>query len=666
MHRRQKSNPGFPDAGRSQQGWSRKPVKGLIPPFGGSRPCANVLALFIMVLLPLFSYKPRASCVAMAGHISSLSKASSSSFAVPSFVLDKNIAPSHPRTVSGDAVISAFITVLFSSHFDGYSDKEIGNNVYFTNVLKDAMFGGGCWPPPGEDDTLTNKAEYAGFEGHYSNGLYSLTYLKEHQTQLPGQNEYSGFRLAYTLTVSDLDAARIRNACERMGSSGALEIALRSALATQLSTLQSAAKISFSEVSTTDPVSGVKFDPPRWTGIDYVDRCRCHDISSLGVRQCFTTGGELTMCSQQCNPHTSGLSCTCHQGFFLADDDRTCLDVDECKVHNTCDPLTECQNRVGGGISCSECPPMHRGGDLSGTGVCRPSRRPGPPQKPTVFRGDVPTSAELYWTLPEDDGGEPLQAAIVSITPLPAGWHGSRKLGAGATMLHVDGLLYGETYRFLVWYENDVDEGLSSEPSEPFIVDVPSSSTSVEEANLEIIRLSAAIEQQRSRRDGPVDETILRELEVQKTHYEKQLKEAHRRSSAALTAKGADWEQLDILPGVVVHRDRRESDKMPSTSAKIQQSRTFPFSLGGVVLLAIATVAAMLGAVNEILRLRGGTPSKPNSASMYPTIFPRRSFYYHHPRCFLLGEIHIDNLKMRFISEREGGKHQYIKAFERN
>jgi hypothetical protein len=94
--------------------------------------------------------------------------------------------------------------------------------------------------------------------------------------------------------------------------------------------------------------------------------------------------------------------------------------------------------------------------DIDGTLVLAPTE-PAAPPAPTVARGD--RRATVSWTAPDDDGGSPVTAYVVSSGSL------HRTLPASARKATITGLTNGTRYRFTVVAVNDVGDSPASAPS---------------------------------------------------------------------------------------------------------------------------------------------------------------------------------------------------------
>eukprot|EP00920_Eleutheroschizon_duboscqi_P000952 GHVT01002361.1.p1 GENE.GHVT01002361.1~~GHVT01002361.1.p1 ORF type:complete len:956 (-),score=224.51 GHVT01002361.1:582-3449(-) len=79
---------------------------------------------------------------------------------------------------------------------------------------------------------------------------------------------------------------------------------------------------------------------------------KCRDMN-----ECSDEGGAMNPCTQLCFDTEPGVRCGCEAGWRLAEDQRTCVDVDECLEGNhTCDPtgrVSKCVN-TNGDFKC-EC-----------------------------------------------------------------------------------------------------------------------------------------------------------------------------------------------------------------------------------------------------------------------------------------------------------------------
>jgi hypothetical protein len=60
------------------------------------------------------------------------------------------------------------------------------------------------------------------------------------------------------------------------------------------------------------------------------------------VNECSTSNGG---CAHNCTNLEGSFSCSCRDGFFLGEDNRVCLDSDEC-LDNECSQI--CVNLIGG------------------------------------------------------------------------------------------------------------------------------------------------------------------------------------------------------------------------------------------------------------------------------------------------------------------------------
>uniref|UniRef100_A0A8C4QT80 LDL receptor related protein 8 n=1 Tax=Eptatretus burgeri TaxID=7764 RepID=A0A8C4QT80_EPTBU len=74
-----------------------------------------------------------------------------------------------------------------------------------------------------------------------------------------------------------------------------------------------------------------------------------------GVNECETNNGD---CSQICRDRPIGFHCSCHRGFFLMSDNRSCEDVNECTKPGLCSQI--CANNKGS-YKCSCLPGYGRG-----------------------------------------------------------------------------------------------------------------------------------------------------------------------------------------------------------------------------------------------------------------------------------------------------------------
>ncbi|PHJ20321.1 calcium binding egf domain-containing protein [Cystoisospora suis] len=75
---------------------------------------------------------------------------------------------------------------------------------------------------------------------------------------------------------------------------------------------------------------------------------RCRDLN-----ECEDMNGVMNPCEQLCFDRIGGFECGCREGYTLARDGVSCVDVDECAdpTLNACDPqgiVSRCQNEVGG------------------------------------------------------------------------------------------------------------------------------------------------------------------------------------------------------------------------------------------------------------------------------------------------------------------------------
>ena len=79
---------------------------------------------------------------------------------------------------------------------------------------------------------------------------------------------------------------------------------------------------------------------------------KCHDDNCLEAK-----------CSQECFQTPKGAQCYCREGYELNEDNKTCVDIDECQTGHKCSQI--CTNTIGGyKCSCSE------GYKLSGRTSC--------------------------------------------------------------------------------------------------------------------------------------------------------------------------------------------------------------------------------------------------------------------------------------------------------
>ncbi|XP_050744972.1 very low-density lipoprotein receptor isoform X3 [Drosophila biarmipes] len=61
-----------------------------------------------------------------------------------------------------------------------------------------------------------------------------------------------------------------------------------------------------------------------------------------GINECSTNNGG---CMHQCEDLEVGYRCVCHDGYKLAEDQRTCVDIDECETPGICSQV--CVNEIG-------------------------------------------------------------------------------------------------------------------------------------------------------------------------------------------------------------------------------------------------------------------------------------------------------------------------------
>ncbi|XP_037718730.1 very low-density lipoprotein receptor-like isoform X2 [Drosophila subpulchrella] len=61
-----------------------------------------------------------------------------------------------------------------------------------------------------------------------------------------------------------------------------------------------------------------------------------------GINECYSNNGN---CMHQCEDLAVGHRCVCHDGYKLAEDQRTCVDIDECETPGICSQV--CVNEIG-------------------------------------------------------------------------------------------------------------------------------------------------------------------------------------------------------------------------------------------------------------------------------------------------------------------------------
>ncbi|XP_037942356.1 fibrillin-1-like [Teleopsis dalmanni] len=81
-------------------------------------------------------------------------------------------------------------------------------------------------------------------------------------------------------------------------------------------------------------------------------KSRDNDRICLDVDECQEISG---LCQQKCVNFWGGYRCSCNSGYELSSDNRTCNDVDECEIHKVYKPCMGFCNNVPGSYECT-CP----------------------------------------------------------------------------------------------------------------------------------------------------------------------------------------------------------------------------------------------------------------------------------------------------------------------
>ncbi|XP_077868960.1 cysteine-rich with EGF-like domain protein 2-A, partial [Saccoglossus kowalevskii] len=84
-----------------------------------------------------------------------------------------------------------------------------------------------------------------------------------------------------------------------------------------------------------------------WKGYKHDDN---NDTVCVPINECTTDiDAYIEYCDDDCVDITPGYDCTCHYGYLLNDDLRTCSDLDECETgtHNCSQESELCVNEIG-------------------------------------------------------------------------------------------------------------------------------------------------------------------------------------------------------------------------------------------------------------------------------------------------------------------------------